>query len=200
MQSDLAEILITSDAIERRVAELGRELARRYADGEPVLVIAIMHGCVLFLADLVRELPIPLDLEFVYCKSYAGAERGVLEFGHRASLVEAIRGRRVLLVDDIFDTGRTVNHLVEIVLEKGIPRRDVRIAVHDYKIRQYLGKELPVRPDYYCRKHIVATPEEDFWIHYSSHELVGLTAEEREAHYYTHDAGLRDALEFLYRE
>ena len=108
------------------------------------------------------------------------------------------QGDRVLLVDDIFDTGRTINHLVEIVLEKGIPRRDVRIAVHDYKIRQYLGEELPVRPDYYCRKHVVASPEEDFWIHYSSHELVGLTAEERETHYYREDPALREAMEFLF--
>jgi len=119
MQSNLAEILITADAIERRVAELGRELARRYGDGQPVLVIAIMHGCVLFLADLVRQLPIPLDLEFVYCKSYAGAECGVLEFGHRASLAEAVGGRRVLLVDDIFDTGRTLTRAGDELRELG---------------------------------------------------------------------------------
>jgi len=86
------------------------------------------------------------------------------------------------------------------VLEKGIPRRDVRIAVHDYKIRQYLGEELPVVPDYYCRKHVVATPEEDFWIHYSSHELVGLSAEEREEHYYREDPDLREAMEFLFQK
>jgi hypoxanthine phosphoribosyltransferase len=110
------------------------------------------------------------------------------------------QGDQVLIVDDIFDTGRTMNHLVEIILQKGIPRKDVRIAVHDYKIRRYLNKELPVRPDYFCRQHIVNTPEDDFWIHYSSHELVGLTQEEREKHYYAEDEELREAMEFLFQE
>ena len=110
------------------------------------------------------------------------------------------QGDRVLLVDDIFDTGRTINHLVDIILEKGIPRKDIRIAVHDYKIRKYTGKELPLRPDYYCRKHIVDTEQDDFWIHYCSHELVGLTSEEREQMYYSEDEELREALEFLFQE
>ena len=110
------------------------------------------------------------------------------------------QGDRVLIVDDIFDTGRTINHLVDIVLEKGIPRKDIRIAVHDYKIRKYLGKELPVRPDYYCRKHVVRSEDEDFWIHYCSHELVGLTPEERQANYYAEDGELREAMEFLFEE
>jgi len=110
------------------------------------------------------------------------------------------QGDRVLIVDDIFDTGRTVNHLVDILLSKGIPRQDLRIAVHDYKIRRYLGEEPPVRPDYHCVLHDIVRKEDDFWIHYSSHELVGLSAEERETHYYAHDGELREAMEFLYRE
>jgi hypoxanthine phosphoribosyltransferase len=110
------------------------------------------------------------------------------------------QGDRVLIVDDIFDTGRTINHLVEIILAKGIPRQDIRIAVHDYKVRRYLGEELPVHPDYYCSKHEIASKQDDFWIHYSSHELVGLSPAEREAHYYSQDPELREAMEFLYNE
>ena len=108
------------------------------------------------------------------------------------------QGDRVLLVDDIFDTGRTINHLVDTILEKGIPRRDIRIAVHDYKIRKYTGKALPLQPDYYCRKYVVENEEDEFWIHYCSHELVGLTREERETMYYAEDEGLREAMEFLF--
>jgi hypoxanthine phosphoribosyltransferase len=108
------------------------------------------------------------------------------------------QGDRVLIVDDIFDTGRTINHLVEIVLEKGIPRKDVRIAVHDYKLRKYVPGTPPVQPDYYCVKHVIEREEDDNWIHYSSHELVGLTEKERETHYYAQDEGLREAMEFLY--
>ena len=112
MQNDLAQILITREQIDRRVAELGRDLVGRFRDREP-LVIAIMHGCVLFLADLVRELPIPLDLEFVYCKSYQGAHSGVLDFAHRATLPAAVRGRHLLVLDDIFDTGRTLTRVAD---------------------------------------------------------------------------------------
>ncbi|MCG8481416.1 MAG: phosphoribosyltransferase [Spirochaetales bacterium] len=87
-------------------------------------------------------------------------------------------GDRVLLVDDIFDTGRTVNHLVQVILEKGIPRSDIKVAVHDYKIRRYAEERLPIQPDYYCRKHEIETPVDDRWIHYLSHELVGLESDE----------------------
>ena len=87
-------------------------------------------------------------------------------------------GDKVLLVDDIFDSGRTVNHLVEVILEKGIPRRDLKIAVHDYKIRTFHEEILPIHPDYYCRKHVIERSEDDHWIHYLSHELVGLTENE----------------------
>lgn len=92
-------------------------------------------------------------------------------------------GDKVLLVDDIFDSGRTVNHLVEVILEKGIPRRDLKIAVHDYKIRTFHEENLPIHPDYYCRKHVIERAEDDHWIHYLSHELVGLTPEEITAQY-----------------
>ncbi|TVQ25285.1 MAG: phosphoribosyltransferase [Spirochaetaceae bacterium] len=92
-------------------------------------------------------------------------------------------GDKVLLVDDIFDSGRTINHLVEIILEKGIPRDDIKIAVHDYKIRTFKQDIMPIKPDFYSRKHVIESPEDDNWIHYLSHELVGLTAEEIRAQY-----------------
>ena len=92
-------------------------------------------------------------------------------------------GDKILLIDDIFDSGRTINHLVEVLLEKGVPRKDIKIAVHDYKIRTYIENELAIHPDYYCRKHEITRPEDDNWIHYMSHELVGLTDKEIEDNY-----------------
>jgi hypoxanthine phosphoribosyltransferase len=109
MEQDLDRILIPADAISRRVAEIGRDLTDRFRHRDP-LVVAIMHGCVLFLADLVRQMPIHLDLEFVYCRSYHGTHSGPLDFAQRATLPDAVRGRNVILVDDIFDTGRTIAH------------------------------------------------------------------------------------------
>lgn len=106
-------------------------------------------------------------------------------------------GDKVLLVDDIFDSGRTINHLVEIILEKGIPRQDCKIAVHDYKHFTYKTDQLPIQPDYWCRKLVIEKPEDDRWIHYMSHELVGLSKAELEEHYYSQDPSLREAFSFL---
>ena len=140
---------------------------------------------------LVKKQERPVYYAAVVARSYADVrvQKQIKVEGWTYNPEHLRQGDRVLIVDDIFDTGRTVNHLVNVLLSKGIPRQDIRIAVHDYKIRRYLGEELPVRPDYFCVRHEIDRPEDDFWIHYSSHELVGLTAEEREAHYYAHDEG-----------
>lgn len=103
-------------------------------------------------------------------------------------------GDKILLIDDIFDTGKTINHLVEILLEKGIPRKDIKVAVHDYKYFNFHEEQLPIQPDYWCRKFEINSPEEDRWIHYMSHELVGLSPKELEENYYKDDPELRDIL------
>ena len=78
-------------------------------------------------------------------------------------------GDKVLLVDDIFDSGKTINHLAQIILEKGIPREDLKVAVHDYKYFFDKPNQLPIQPDYWCRKHEQSIHGEDSWIHYMSH-------------------------------
>lgn len=105
-------------------------------------------------------------------------------------------GDKVLLVDDIYDTGRTINRLAEVILEKGLPRSDVKIAVHDYKVCKYRAN-LAMTPDYWCRQHIIEKPEDEIWIHYMSHELVGLSQEELESYYYSEDPSLRDVFKDL---
>jgi len=93
-------------------------------------------------------------------------------------------GDKVCIVDDIFDTGNTVNKLASVIMDKGIPREDIIIAVYDYKVPLYKKeKPLPIQPDYYCRKHVLNSPEDETWIHYLCHEYVGLTNEEIEEVY-----------------
>ncbi len=92
-------------------------------------------------------------------------------------------GDKVLIIDDIFDSGRTINHLVNICMDIGIPRDDIRVAVHDYKIRTFLKEQPVIHPEYYCRKHVINSPEDDSWVHYLSHELVGLTDDEIKENY-----------------
>ena len=107
------------------------------------------------------------------------------------------QGDKILLVDDIFDSGRTINYLANVLLQRGVPRKDLKIAVHDYKCFTYKNEEQSFQPDYYCSRHLINKPEEDVWIHYMSHELVGLKHEELEKKYYKEDQKLREALDIL---
>jgi len=106
-------------------------------------------------------------------------------------------GDKILLVDDIFDSGKTINHLAGIILEKGIPREDLKVAVHDYKYFHDRPNQLSIQPDYWCRRHEQSVHDEDSWIHYMSHELVGLKEAELEEYYYKCDNDLRDAFREL---
>jgi hypoxanthine phosphoribosyltransferase len=106
-------------------------------------------------------------------------------------------GDRILLIDDVFDSGKTINHLMEILLQKGIPRKDIKVAVHEYKYFSYKLEQLPIQPDYWCRKFVIEKPEDDCWIHYMSHELMGLSKDELEKYYYTQDPELRSVLESI---
>lgn len=104
-------------------------------------------------------------------------------------------GDKILLVDDIFDSGRTINCLVETLMNsRGIPRDDIKVVVHDYKYFTYQEEQLPIQPDYFCRKFTITKPEENRWIHYMSHELVGLETAELEEYYYKDDPELKDVL------
>ncbi|MFZ5860427.1 MAG: phosphoribosyltransferase [Spirochaetota bacterium] len=106
-------------------------------------------------------------------------------------------GDKVLLVDDVFDSGRTINHLAKVIMDRGLPRSDVKIAVHDYKVREYLPQHLPITPDYWCRKIEVKSKEDELWIHYMSHELVGLTKAEVAQHYLKDDPDLAEAMRLV---
>jgi hypoxanthine phosphoribosyltransferase len=148
---------------------------------------------------IVRKNLRPVYYAAVVARSYtdvAEAERVAVDGWTYAP--EYLRnGDKVLLIDDIFDSGRTLNHLANIIMGNGIPRRDLKIAVHDYKHFYDLEPQHPVQPDYWCRKYELSVKDEARWIHYLSHELVGLSGAEIEEHYYSKDAGLRPLLDVL---
>lgn len=108
-------------------------------------------------------------------------------------------GDKVLLVDDVFDSGRTINYLARVIMERGLPRDDIKIAVHDYKVREYIPQRLPITPDYWCRKIVVPTRDDETWIHYMSHELEGLTEAEVAEHYLKDDPALAEAMSLITR-
>lgn len=109
----IIEVLITRDAIAQRVAEMGKEIAAAYEDSLPLLV-GVLKGSALFIADLVRHIDIPLEMDFMTLASYAGDEQRQSGGAVRITkdLDNIIEGRDVLLVEGIVDTGMSVSYLL----------------------------------------------------------------------------------------
>lgn len=118
--------LIPAAEIERRVAELGRAIADDYRD-RPLTVLGVLTGSIVLLADLMRRIDVPLRVGLIQASSYRGTATSPGELKVNAELVPDISGRDVLLVDDIFDTGRTLATLVETV--RTMQPRSVECAV-----------------------------------------------------------------------
>jgi len=147
LRNDIAEVLVSEEAIQTKVAELGRRISDDY-EGEELLLIGLLRGSIVFLSDLMRRLTIPVRLDFIGIQSYglsteSGAVRLVMD------LETDISERHVLVVEDIVDTGKTLSYLVQnlkarqpaslrmcALLDKP-DRRQVPIKV------DYVGFEIP---------------------------------------------------------
>jgi hypoxanthine phosphoribosyltransferase len=111
LQQGVGEILVEADALRQRVAELGEEVSRDYA-GRDLLLIGVLKGAVFFMADLMRELTIPCEIDFMAISSYGTAtdSSGVVRI--LKDLDINIEGRDVLIVEDIIDSGLTLSYLM----------------------------------------------------------------------------------------
>ena len=114
---DIARVLLTEEDIRVRVRALGRQITRDYA-GKKLLLVAILKGSVVFLGDLMREIDLPLAVDFISLSSYSGKEStGVVRL--LLDLRETAEGRDILLVEDIVDTGLTLSYLLENLKTRG---------------------------------------------------------------------------------
>ena len=124
-RKEVERVLITEDQIARRIRVLAREIERDFR-GREMVVVSLLNGTVMFLADLVRHLNLPLRLDFLGVSSYGlGTESGELIFTKELRL--DVRGRDVLLVDDILDTGKTMSRVLPKV--KALKPRRIKICV-----------------------------------------------------------------------
>ena len=141
--------LISAEAIAARVAELGAQITRDYNGKDGIVVVGVLKGSVIFLADLVRHIAAPIQVDFIGISSYgdASVSSGVVRITQ--DLSKPIEGKHVIVVEDIVDTGHTVHYLMEnlktrkpasIVLASLLhkPERSER----DVKI-DYLGFTIP---------------------------------------------------------
>lgn len=140
------EVLVSSTQIERRLNDLGAEITRDYAGKEP-LFIGVLKGVTCFMADLMRRVSLPLSIDFMTISSYEGDRTGAVRITQ--DLTENIAGRDVLIVEDIVDTGMTLQHLVKLLEARG--PASVRVcALLDKRARRlvetpiaYVGFEIP---------------------------------------------------------
>jgi hypoxanthine phosphoribosyltransferase len=118
IHDDVEEILLTNAQIQARVVELGAELSRDYDGRDPVLV-SVLKGSIIFLADLVRAMEISLSVDLMEVSSYGASTESSGQVRILKDLSRPIEGREVLVVEDIIDTGLTLNYLLRYLREKG---------------------------------------------------------------------------------
>jgi hypoxanthine phosphoribosyltransferase len=151
LERDIAEVLITSEQIQAKVAELGARISADYLERE-VTLVSVLKGSLPFMADLMRSIRVPLTIDLMEVSSYGGASTettGLVRI--LKDLSSPIEGREVLIVEDIIDTGLTLNYLIRYLNGKNPSslrictlldkpaRRLVEIPI------DYLGFEIPDR-------------------------------------------------------
>ena len=144
------KVLITRGEIEGIVARLAAEIARDYRDKNPIL-LGILKGSFVFMADLVRKLDFPLEIEFIRCSSYGGGRESSGSVKAVYGLRCDIKDRHVLVIEDIIDTGITLAFLMKY-LKKKRPASLKLCALTDKPSRRriplkidYIGREVPDR-------------------------------------------------------
>jgi hypoxanthine phosphoribosyltransferase len=117
VKRDIRQVLLTEEQIKEKIAELGASINRDYAEKNPVL-ISILKGSVVFLADLLKVLEIKCSIDFIAVSSYSGGTEtsGVVRL--IMDLRESIENRHVLIIEDIIDTGLTINYLRENLMTR----------------------------------------------------------------------------------
>lgn len=112
MKNDILKVLISKDELEAKVKELGQMITRDYK-GKDLMVVGVLKGCVLFLSDLIREIDLPLTMDFMVVSSYGSSTKSSGVVRIIKDLEKDIAGKDVLIVEDIVDTGLTLNYLVD---------------------------------------------------------------------------------------
>ena len=115
MQNDIQQILLTHEQIQTRIRELGQELTRDYAGKDPVIV-GVLKGVVVFYADMIRQIQVPCQMDFMWISSYVGTNSGTMQV--RQDISADIKGRHVLILEDIYDTGTSLDFTYKHLLSK----------------------------------------------------------------------------------
>ncbi|MDR1132032.1 MAG: hypoxanthine phosphoribosyltransferase [Oscillospiraceae bacterium] len=148
MTEDILKILLTKEQLEARVKELGRELTERFAGGEP-LFIGVLKGSFIFMADLIRNVKLKCAMDFMAVSSYGRETSTSGAVKINKDLNEDISGRHVIIVEDILDSGVTLNYLCGYLRNRK-PASITLVALLDKPARRraairadFIGFEVP---------------------------------------------------------
>jgi len=140
LDRDIVKVLFTQEVIKDRIAEMGKEISDAYADSVPLLV-GVLKGCALFMSDLIQQISIPLEIDFMAVLSYEGRKQSNGTTRFLKDLDFVIEGRDVLLVEAIVDTGMTVGYIIRN-LQARQPRSIRLCTLLDKPARRII--ELPI--------------------------------------------------------
>jgi hypoxanthine phosphoribosyltransferase len=135
--------LISAKAIAARIEALSKEIQAEFADTDKLVVVGLLRGSFVFIADLVRELPLPVEVDFLEASSYGDGMESSREVRILKDLRGAIEGRDVLVVEDIVDTGFTLSHVLHLLQSRN-PARLKTIALLDKPTR----REVDIKADW----------------------------------------------------
>ncbi|MCD7946125.1 MAG: hypoxanthine phosphoribosyltransferase [Clostridiales bacterium] len=144
VDQDIAEVLYGEKQLQRRVAELGAQISKDYEGKEDVVLVGILRGCYVFMADLSRYITIPCRMDFMSVSSYGKGTSSSGQIEIKKDLSDTINGAHVILVEDILDSGNTMDYLKKVLSVRNAA--SIRICTLLDKPER---RTKPVTADYY---------------------------------------------------
>lgn len=148
MKKDIKEILISEEAILKRVEELGAEITNDYKDKD-LIVVGILKGAVVFMSELCKRIDLPMNMDFMSVSSYGKSSKSTGEVKIIKDLDASVEGKDILIVEDIIDTGLTLSYLTDNLRKRGANSVKI-VTLLDKPNRKnlevkvdYLGFEVP---------------------------------------------------------
>ncbi len=129
MHPDVKEVLFTEEQLRQRIAEMGQQITQDYA-GQQIMVISVLRGACIFMADLVREIKLPVEMDFMAVSSYGSAAKSSGVVRIIKDLTTPIDGKHVLIAEDILDSGLTLKYLMKTLAARGAASIEVATLLY----------------------------------------------------------------------
>ena len=143
MENDILKVLITEEQLKDRIRQLGQTLSEEYAGKDPIIV-GVLKGVVIFYADMIRQINTPCQMDFMWISSYAGTNTtGTMQV--KRDISADITGRHVLILEDIFDTGNSLDFTYRHLLSKNPASLKICTLLDKPERR---NPEITLKPDY----------------------------------------------------